>query len=274
MKTVLVLLLAALLASTVSPVSAGAQGNFEIQVYGADTVPRDNTMVEVHTNTSLLGTTRTIDGIRPTEHAWHETLEITHGFTDWFEVGFYTFTSIQRHEGWEWVGNHLRPRVRIPEAWGLPVGISLSTEVGYQERTYSTDLWTLEIRPVIDQKIGPWYWAINPALEISLDGPSQRAEFTPGLKISYDVTKQVSAGIEYYGSTGPIPRFDPIGDQQHLLFAVLDLNVHPRVEINFGVGAGLTPGTDSLIVKLILGYRFGPEPKPAEASNRLARGFR
>jgi hypothetical protein len=37
---------------------------------------------------------------------------------------------------------------------------------------------------------------------------------------------------------------------------VLDLDLGPRWEFNFGVGAGLTPSTDRLIVKLILGYRF------------------
>ena len=44
----------------------------------------------------------------------HETVEITHGFTPWFETGFYVFTSIQPGRGWEWVGDHVRPRVRIP----------------------------------------------------------------------------------------------------------------------------------------------------------------
>jgi hypothetical protein len=257
-----------------SPCVVRAQGNFEIQVYGAETVPGDNTMVEIHSNTAVLGTTRTIEGVRPTEHAWHETLELTHGFTDWFEIGFYTFTSIQPREGWEWVGNHLRPRVRVPESWGLPVGLSLSTEVGYQERTYSTDAWTLEIRPIIDQKVGRWYWAINPAVEVALEGTSRGFEFAPAVKIGYDVTKHVSAGIEYYGSTGPIARFDRLRDQEHLLFAAVDLEVHPRWEVNVGVGAGLTAATDSFIVKMILGYRFGPEPKRGDTANALPRGLR
>src|SRR5712691_2537865 len=133
-----------------------AQDNFEIQVYGSETVAPGRTMVELHSNTALRGRSRTEAGVVPTEHAAHETLEITHGFTSWFETGFYLFTSVQPETGWEWVGDHIRPRVRAPESWHLPVGLSLSTELGYQRREFSTDTWTWEIRPIIDQQVGRW----------------------------------------------------------------------------------------------------------------------
>jgi hypothetical protein len=86
----------------------------------------------------------------------HETLELTQGINDWAEVGFYLLTSIQPDAGWQWVGDHIRPRVRIPEFWHWPVGVSLSNEVGYQRRAFSPDTWTWEIRPIIDKKIGRW----------------------------------------------------------------------------------------------------------------------
>ena len=55
-----------------------------------------------------------------------------------------------------------RPRVRVPEKWKWPVGVSLSLEAGYQRARFSADTWTLEIRPIIDKQIGPWYLAFNP----------------------------------------------------------------------------------------------------------------
>ena len=58
---------------------AAAQGNFEIQVYGAETVPAGSTMVELHSNIAIQGTTKVEDGVLPTQHAIHETLEITRG---------------------------------------------------------------------------------------------------------------------------------------------------------------------------------------------------
>src|SRR6202162_2568143 len=96
---------------------AAAQDNYEIQVYGYETVERGHTMVELHSNFTFQGSKTFHDGLFPTEHALHETIEITHGFTDWFETGFYIFTSADSRVGWQYVGDHIRPRVRVPEDW-------------------------------------------------------------------------------------------------------------------------------------------------------------
>src|SRR5690348_10897423 len=100
---------------------ASAQDNYEIQVYGSETMPAASTMFELHSNFTVNGS-RSLsgDGEFPTNHAIHETLEITHGFNDWSELGFYWFTSVPRGGNWDWVGTHIRPRVRVPESWGWP----------------------------------------------------------------------------------------------------------------------------------------------------------
>ncbi|HEX9457277.1 MAG TPA: hypothetical protein VF935_06540, partial [Candidatus Acidoferrum sp.] len=103
-----------------APAPAAAQDNYEIQVYSFDTVPPHHTMVELHSNFTLSGSKTFQDGLQPTNHAFHETLEITRGFTDWFETGFYVFTSARSGQGWDWVGDHIRPRFRIPEKWHWP----------------------------------------------------------------------------------------------------------------------------------------------------------
>lgn len=238
--------------------AAQAQGNYEIQVYGADTVPPKNLMVELHSNYTVSGQTKTIDGVIPTNHQEHETLELTEGINEWAEVGFYVFTSWQDGHGVQWVGDHIRPRVRAPEKWHLPVGLSLSTEIGYQRAVYSPDTWTWEIRPIIDKTLGRWYLAINPALERTLHGPDVRQGlgFSPAAKISYDFTRKISGGVEYYADYGRIGAFDALHEQQQQLFVVTDLNVSPKWEINLGMGVGATAATDHLIVKGILGRRF------------------
>ena len=96
---------------------AAAQDNYEIQVYGAETVDPGKTMVELRSNFTIDGSKTMIDGVYPTNHMEHETIEITHGFTDWFETGFYIFTAERSGMGVQWVGDHIRPRVRIPEKW-------------------------------------------------------------------------------------------------------------------------------------------------------------
>src|SRR5690349_23086795 len=93
------------------------------QVYGSDTVPAGKTMVELHSNFAVQGARDEVNGVLPSIHALHETMEITHGFTPWFETGFYLFSSIQPEHGWEWVGDHIRPRVAVPAEWHWPVGV-------------------------------------------------------------------------------------------------------------------------------------------------------
>jgi hypothetical protein len=241
-----------------SAVTIHAQDNYEIQVYGSELVAPGNTMFEIHSNFTVDGSKTVQDGVLPSNHAEHETLEITHGFNDWFETGFYVFTSIQPDGGWQWVGDHIRPRFAIPEKWHWPVGLSLSNEIGYQRRAFSTDTWTWEIRPIIDQKVGRWYWSFNPTFDRSFHGESVHKgfEFAPNFKFSYDITPKIAAGLEYYGAVGPATEFDPAREQQHQFFPSIDLNVSPKWEFNFGVGIGVTAGTDHLIVKGIIGRRF------------------
>jgi hypothetical protein len=241
-----------------SPIRTYAQDNYEIQVYGYDLVDPGHTMVELHSNFTIDGSKAIVDGVYPTNHAEHETVEITHGFTDWFECGFYIFTSITEGQGWQWVGDHIRPRVAVPKKWRWPVGVSLSNEIGYQRRHFSADTWTWEIRPIVDQKVGRWYWSLNPTLDRSFHGGSvaQGVVFSPNAKFSYDLTRKVSAGLEYYGSVGPVTGFDPLSQQQHQIFPAIDLNIAPQWEVNFGLGVGFTGATDHLIAKMILGYRF------------------
>jgi hypothetical protein len=237
---------------------AGAQDNYEIQVYGSELVPPRTTMVEIHSNFTVNGSKTVVDGVQPTHHAMHETLEITQGFTDWFETGFYVFSSIQPDGGWQWVGDHIRPRISIPAKWNWPVGLSISQEFGYTQRSFTADTWSYELRPIIDKTYGPWYFGFNPVFARAWHGPgvTRGWEFNPNVKISYDFTKKIAGGIEYYGNTGPATEFDPIGQQEHQIFPSIDLNVSPKWEFNFGVGWGLTPATDHLIVKCIVGRRF------------------
>ena len=240
------------------PPAAFAQGNYEIQVYGSDTVPPGDTMVELHSNFTFKGSETTTDGTLPTYHEEHETVEITQGWTKWFETGFYIFTSVGPGQGYKWVGDHIRPRVRAPDSWKWPVGVSISMEIGYQSPQFSRDTWTWEIRPIVDKQIGRWYLAVNPALERSWHGPSvpHGVEFSPAVKVSYQTTKRLQAGIEYYGSVGPITGFDPFHEQQQQFVPAIDYDFGPNWEFNFGAGLGVTGATDHLLVKVILGRRF------------------
>jgi hypothetical protein len=269
-------LLFALLLAVVACPYVHAQDNYEIQVYGSEATPQNVTMVEIHSNFTIDGEKQVVNGVAPSNHAMHETLEITHGWTDWFETAFYVFSSIQpgtasSSGGWEWVGDHIRPRLTVPESWHLPVGLSLSQEIGYQRRKFAEDSWNYELRPIIDKKLGRWYFSFNPTFDRALHGlnTGKGWGFSPNVKASFDFTKKITGGLEYYGALGPVSQFDRINQQSHQLFPTIDLNLSPDWELNFGVGADVTNASDHLIIKCIVGRRFSwgrikkaPEAQP------------
>jgi len=241
-----------------STLCARAQDNYEIQVYGSETMDKGHTMVELHSNYTASGSKFTeIDGTIATNHVMHETIEITHGWTTWFETGFYIFNSIGSDGRTAYVGSHIRPRVAAPDSWKWPLGVSLSVEFGFQKAAYSASTSSLEIRPIVDKKWDKLYLAFNPTVDKSFAGIGDNDNyiFSPNVKASYDVSKVVALGFEYYGTTGPFFHYDPINEQDHQFYVATDLNFSANWEVNAGIGYG-TQIADRTIFKLILGRRF------------------
>lgn len=235
-----------------------AQENYEIQVYASPTMSKGQSIFEIHSNFTFKGNKDIVDGVLPSYHSLHETIEITHGITDNFELGFYLFTNYTPNYGWKVIGTHIRPRIAAPEKWKLPVGLSLSAEIGWQKKEYSAETFSLEIRPIIDKTLGNLYLSLNPVLGVALQGidkPSAPA-FAPNFKAAYAFGSKISIGTEYYGDLGPLNQFEKLPQQNHAIFLVADLYVDPKWEINFGPGFGLTEATDAIVMKFILGRRI------------------
>lgn len=240
-----------------------AQENYEIQVYSSPTMTRGMTIFELHSNYTFEGEKQVVKGVRPSWHSFHETVEITHGITENFELGFYLFTNYSNKYGFQVIGTHLRPRISAPAKWKLPVGLSLSVEIGYQRKEYSPETWNVELRPIIDKTFGKFYISLNPTIGVPIKGLDNEtaAAFAPNIKAAFAVTPKVSLGSEYYGDLGALNHFEAGPDQSHALFAVVDLFVDPRWEINAGPGLGLTRSTDRFVMKLLIGRRINWKKK-------------
>ena len=77
-------------------------------------------MVELHSNFTVDGQTQTIDGVYPTNHQQHETLELTAGDQRLVGGGLLClYQHAQSGYGWQWVGDHIRPRVRAAGLSGI-----------------------------------------------------------------------------------------------------------------------------------------------------------
>ncbi len=127
--------------------SVAAQDDYEIQVYKSDLTEKGHTIFELHSNFTPVGNKQYSDNIFPSDKILHETLEITHGFSDIFEVGVYFFNAIGSNGRSGYGGSHIRPRIKAPESWKLPVGLSLGSEIGYQRIGFFNNHWLFEIHP-------------------------------------------------------------------------------------------------------------------------------
>jgi len=66
----------------------------------------------------------------------------------------------------------------------------------------------------------------------------------------------VSLGIEYYSNLGPLRAFVPWREQEQYIYEVLNVLSVKRLELNFGVGEGLSDASNQLVVKAIVGYAW------------------
>ena len=239
-----------------------AQENYEIQVYAAPTMTKGSTIFELHSNFTFNGEKNINDGVRPSFHSLHETIEITHGITENFEIGFYLFTNYTNPYGYKIIGSHIRPRISAPEKWKWPVGVSLSAEIGLQSKNYSSDTRSIEIRPIVDKQLKNFYISFNPVFEIGLKGVNKdhTPSFAPNIKTSYTFNK-IALGLEYYGEIGQLNDVPVWNEQSHSLFLAADLYLDPKWEINFGPGFGLTTNTDRFVFKLLVGRRINRKHK-------------
>lgn len=227
-----------------------SQEAYEIQVYASNTMPKKSMIVELHSNISAKG-----PKINSSYRPLHETLEVTVGLADNFELGFYVFSRVVGGKK-QYIGNNIRPRVQAPAKWKLPVGLSLSVEFGY-ERVPENDAveWGMEIRPIIDKTAGKWYFGFNPNFErVFVSGSF--FEFTPNFKTYYLVKPAMALGAEYYGNVGRLTKWWSGPQQSHQLYGVVDLFLDPRLEFNLGVGRGLTAISETWNIKLLLGWRI------------------
>ncbi len=242
----------------VAPTLLHAQDIFEIQVYEYPTVPKGKWNLETHFNNSASGVREAEGSVAPTQGQTRLTFELTRGFSDLFELAGYLAFARQPGEGPEFASWRIRPRIRAPERWNLPVLLSLSAEVAFPRDKYEAETATLEIRPILERSFGPVQIDLNPVLGRSLKGPgaAEGWEFEPGARFAVSVDPRVDLSVEYYGNYGPLHDFLPRAQQVHLIFGGGDIQFSESLVANVGVGIGATSVGEQTILKMRLGWMF------------------
>lgn len=252
-------LLAAAALLILLPIGLRAQDAFEIQVYEYETVPKGMWNLETHLNYAGHGTHSYEGTVAPTNNQAHLTFELTRGITDTFEMAGYLVLARRVDHAPEYVGARIRPRVSLPKSWHLPVDISISGEVGFPRKVFEENSVTLELRPIVEKKLGRFQLDINPTVGRALRGPgtSEGWDFEPAVRLAFAESRRLDLSLEYYGAPGPVSGFLPAHEQVHQFYPGWDFQITPNMVWNFGIGVGVTGSGDRLVYKSRIGILFG-----------------
>jgi len=254
MRGIIALAVGAALA--VAAPAARAIDPFEIQVYDGSINAPGVAGIELHANTVVSGRRTAAPPELPPHHQSHFTFEPALGLTPWWEVGAYLQTSLQGDGDYRFAGVKLRSKFMWPSPPSDRLRVGVNVEISRLPEAYDASRWGAEMRPIIGwtSARGTIALAFNPILDVSLGGPDRTPAFEPALSAAYVIRDLLSVGIEYYADLGPIDGWLPIEEQQHYLFEVVNVLAWKGVEINLGVGEGLTAASNDLVAKTILGF--------------------
>ncbi len=114
----------------------------------------------------------------------------------------------------------------------------------------------LETRLIFEKTFAPVIVRLNPIFEKALDAPDvdEGVEFEYAVGV-YAPMGKVRLGLEGYGALGEFSDWKPWDAQIHYLVPAVKFPIGP-VDVDFGIGVGLTQASDDLLVKTIAAYEF------------------
>jgi hypothetical protein len=224
----------------------------EIQVYDASIAKPGVFNLTLHNNYTFDGAgTPAFPGGLVSNHTLNGVPEWAYGVTDWFEAGLYLpLYSVASNSGAQLNGFKLRALFVTPDAEDKSFFYGVNFEFSYNARHWDPDRYTSEIRPIVGWRFGSVDLIVNPILDNSWKGFSA-LDFAPATRLAWNVTKEWAVAAEEYDDFGPLKGFFPGNAQSHQIFAVVDYSGAP-MEFEAGLGFGLTPASDNLVLKLIL----------------------
>ena len=243
-------LLFALILLVASAVSAHAVD--EIQVYNAEIAKVGQWTMQLHLNNAFIGRKEPDfpGGLIP-NHALNGTPEWAYGITDWWEMGFYAPFAVDQNGTFYSNAVKIRQLFVTPNAAEREIFYGVNFEFSYAMPQFSDTRWNVEIRPIIGVRKGDYEFIVNPIVDFGF-GQNGDLIFTPAARVARKLKEDLSIGLEYYAALGPIGNFLPLAEQQHNIYGVVDFKIG-RFDVNAGVGYGLTPGSDRLMAKMIIG---------------------
>jgi len=230
---------------------------FEIQVYDGTANAVGAPGLELHVNHVLSGSKVALPPELPANHRTTFTLEPSLGILDFWELGGYFQTALRADGEFDYAGVKLRSKFVTPPNWNEHARLGINFEFSVIPRSYDRDRYGGEIRPIAAWEDEHWLFAVNPILSFAFAGHDARQG--PGFEPCFMAKRKLGAialGLEYYAGLGAFSKPEPWSGQDEYLFETIDALAWPRVEVNFGLGEGLSAASDGLVAKLNLGYEW------------------
>ena len=228
----------------------------EIQVYDGGLAAPGQFNLTLHNNFTPRGSkTPAFPGAIVSNHSLNGVPEWAYGVNDWFEAGLYLpLYSISKDRGASLDGFKLRTLFAVPHADDRDWFYGVNFEFSYNAKHWDTTRITSEIRPILGLHLDRVDIIINPILDTAYDG-FKKLDFAPAARIAYNFSPTWALAAEEYADFGPLHHFYSAKEQSHQLFAVVNHNTK-ALNIEAGIGFGLTKGSDRLTLKLILSHDF------------------
>ena len=270
------LALSSALALLLSGGRARAVDPYEIQVYDGTSNAPWSPGIELHVNNVANGV-RASDPPQLAPHGQtHFTLEPSLGITPYWELGAYLQSTLRSDGVLDYAGTKLRSKFVTPPGWRPHLRLGVNLELSLLPEKYERDRWGSEVRPIAAWENDRWLLAVNPIVTMPLAGEGYRAgpAFEPALMAVVKIEDVVGLGLEYYASLGPIASPSKLDGQEHYLYEVANLLAVDDLELNVGVGEGLTSASNKIVLKMIVGYSWDTQPRQNTQKSALFRPLR
>jgi len=247
-----------------------AHATDEIQVYNAGIAEVGQFTIQQHLNYIPLGVKEPpFPGGLISHNSINGTPEFAYGITDWWEVGLYLPFSIKDQKYYS-DAFKLRTLFVSPHAEQRNFFYGVNFEFSNETPPFAQTRFAMEIRPIVGMRNETYEFIVNPIVDIGF-GRFGEADFVPAARLARKFGPDLYGGFEYYADFGKIGDFKPFEEQQHTLFAVTDFKLGV-LDVNFGVGYGLTPASDRWVVKTIIGYAFPVPGSKTAGADRPSLG--
>ncbi|MDP8991330.1 MAG: hypothetical protein M3N41_14765 [Acidobacteriota bacterium] len=225
----------------------------EIQVYDANIADKGKFNLMIHNNFTPEGRTiADFPGGVESKHALVGVAEWAYGVTDWFEQGLYLpLYSFSQNDGATFNGFKIRELFVRPHADERKFFYGVNFEFSVNRAQWDPRRYTSEVRPIVGWHLHPIDIIVNPIMDTSYAGGFKSLDFAPAVRVAYHFLPKWAGSIEEYADYGPFRQIYSAHEQWQQVWAVLN-HEGKFVNIETGIGFGMTSATDRMTLKLML----------------------